>query len=123
MAQRVFIFVILLSIGFSQTNHDDLKHPRGYPNYTFLKWSVKLGFLDLVDLEPEIPDSIIIIEDIVYKETVQRSLMLDIYKSKRLTESAPKRICNRIIVISVFPGNYFPGSSGRCHLCHTLDKS
>ena len=102
MDQRVFIFVILLSIGFSQTNYDDLKHPRGYPNYTFLKWSVKLGFLDLVDLEPEIPDSIIIIEDIVYKETVHRSLMLDIYKSKRLTESAP-------VIIFIHGGSWTKG--------------
>jgi len=68
--KRYLILIFLISIVFTQTYENELKPPRGYPNYTFLKWSVKLGFLDLVDLEPEIPDSIIIIEDIVYKETV-----------------------------------------------------
>ena len=100
--KRYLILIFLISIVFTQTYENELKPPRGYPNYTFLKWSVKLGFLDLVDLEPEIPDSIIIIEDIVYKETVQRSLMLDIYKSKILTESAP-------VIIFIHGGSWTKG--------------
>ena len=55
MAKRVFIFVIILSAGISQINQIELKQPRGYPNYTILKWAAKLGFIKLVNLEPEIP--------------------------------------------------------------------
>ena len=80
MKNRIFIFSILLSLGCSQNNQFNLKPPRGYPNFTLLKWAAYLGFLDFVDLEPEIPDSIQVLRDIVYKETDQRPLKLDIYK-------------------------------------------
>ena len=102
MAKRVFIFVIILSAGISQINQIELKQPRGYPNYTILKWAAKLGFIKLVNLEPEIPASIIVEEDIIYKETAQRLLLLDIYKSHSLTKPAP-------VIIFIHGGSWAKG--------------
>lgn len=102
MKNRIFIFSILLSLGCSQNNQFNLKPPRGYPNFTLLKWAAYLGFLDFVDLEPEIPDSIQVSRDIVYKETDQRSLKLDIYKDKFLVEPAP-------VIIFIHGGSWTTG--------------
>jgi len=102
MKNRIFIFSILLSLGCSQNNQFNLKPPRGYPNFTLLKWAAYLGFLDFVDLEPEIPDSIQVSRDIVYKETDQRPLKLDIYKDKFLVEPAP-------VIIFIHGGSWTTG--------------
>ena len=102
MAQRVVILVIVLSMGFSQTDQDELKQPRGYPNYMILKLAAKFGFLDLVDLEPEIPASIHVWRDIVYKETEQRPLKLDIYKEHSLFDPVP-------VIIFIHGGSWTKG--------------
>lgn len=88
---------------FSQNiNHNYIKPPRGYPNIIFLEWAAKLGFVKLVDLEPEIPASIIVNENIIYKETAQRPLLLDIYKSNLLTKPAP-------VIIFIHGGSWAKG--------------
>ena len=98
----IFGYLFLSTLLFSQINIDKLEPPKGYCNMTFMKWAVSLGFLDLVDLEPEIPNSIIVSKDIVYKETDQRSLKLDIYKEESLTELAP-------VIIFIHGGGWHKG--------------
>ena len=56
MKNIFLIFFIFLSIINTQEKH--MKAPRGYLNNTFIKWSAMLGWLDLVNTKPEIPDNI-----------------------------------------------------------------
>jgi len=100
--QQTFLIIFSFTLLFSQINLDKLEPPKGYFNMTFLKWAVSLGFLDLVDLEPEIPDSILVSENIVYKETDQRPLLVDIYKRKSMTKSAP-------VIIFIHGGGWHMG--------------
>jgi len=102
MLKRIYIFVFLITSSFSQINHSDPKPPRGYPNFTFIKWAAQLGWLDFVNLEPEIPDSIRVARDIIYKETKQRELKLDIYKNKSAMELAP-------VIIFIHGGSWTSG--------------
>ncbi|MFQ6677056.1 MAG: alpha/beta hydrolase fold domain-containing protein [Fidelibacterota bacterium] len=87
--RTAFVYLFSLTLLYSQIQQETMKPPRGYPNMTFLRWAMALGFLDLVDLKPEKPDSIRVFKDLVYKETDQRSLRLDIYKRNSITKLAP----------------------------------
>ena len=53
-----------------------MKPPRGYINNTFLEWSAMLGWIDLVNTKPEIPNNIEVFSNLKFKETEQRSLFL-----------------------------------------------
>ncbi|MBC8215538.1 MAG: alpha/beta hydrolase [Candidatus Marinimicrobia bacterium] len=64
-------------------------HPRGYPNYTLLEWSILLGLEKLVDVKPPIPPTVIEYRDIVYKTTESRPLKLDIYHPRNLDKPTP----------------------------------
>ena len=64
-----------------KAEQNDMKPPRGYLNNTFLKWSAMLGWIDMVDTKPEIPQNIEVFNDLEFKNTEQRSLFLDIYLS------------------------------------------
>ena len=79
MKNIFLIFFIFLSI--INTQEKDMKAPRGYLNNTFIKWSAMLGWLDLVNTKPEIPDSIEVFSDLEFKKTEHRTLLLDIYRS------------------------------------------
>lgn len=66
-----------------------LQSPKGYMNETFLKISYALGFLDLVDTEPSVPEGIQEFKNIEYKKVDSLSLQLDIYKPRDLKSPAP----------------------------------
>jgi len=54
-----------------------------------LKLAYMLGFIKIVNLKPEVPDSIEEYKDIEYKRIGDSSLKLNIYKPKKLNRSAP----------------------------------
>lgn len=72
-----------------QSESRPLKAPKGYMNETFLKISYALGFLDLVDTAPSVPEDIQEFKNIEYKNVDSLSLQLDIYKRKDLKSPAP----------------------------------
>lgn len=86
-------------------NNRPLKAPSGYMNETFMKISYGLGMLDLIDLEPEVPDDILEIKNIEYKNVDSTSLQLDIYKLKDLKELAP-------VMIFIHGGSWRSGKRG-----------
>lgn len=63
--------------------------PNGYWNNTTLKIAYFLGRIDLVDINPPLPEDIIENKDITYKTIDSTNLKLDIYHSKSVTDSAP----------------------------------
>ena len=69
-----------------------LEAPRGYRNETFLKLAYALGFIDIVETKPAVPESIEVVQDIVYKQVDSISLKLDIYKPKNLKAATPALI-------------------------------
>lgn len=88
-----FIFLLIISCTNKTVDPNrPLNPPKGYMNETFLKISYGLGMLDLIDTEPEVPDEILEIKDIEYKNIDSLSLRLDIYKLKDLDEPAPVMI-------------------------------
>ena len=86
----IFSQFILYSCA-QECNNDGLppKAPRGYGNETFLKVAYALGFIDLVETKPAVPESIEVVKDIVYNEVDSISLKLDIYKLKNLKAATP----------------------------------
>jgi len=95
MMKIFFIPVLFILLVFSsctqkdQKNEQQLKAPHGYMNETFMKVAYALGFLDLIETDPEVPDNIEVFKDIVYKQVDSILLKLDIYKRKDLNETTP----------------------------------
>ena len=89
MNKLLLALLILLCSCDNKPKDGEMNPPRGYWNNTVLKWSFGLGLLDLVDLEPSIPDSIIVFKDILFKETPEKELKLDIYKKETTQPSTP----------------------------------
>ena len=86
-----FLLFTLLQ-AFSQEAHEavrPMKAPRGYRSEAILKVAHALGFLDLIETEPAVPESIVVQKDIVYKQVDSTSLQLDIYKMRDLNKAAP----------------------------------
>ncbi len=79
-------FCIVLSLIAKDTPP---KPPRGYPNHAFLKAAYALRLLKLVDRNPEIPDSIMVYKDLVYKRTKSRDLKLDVFMLKNIQQPRP----------------------------------
>ena len=95
---KVFLIGFFLSqcilTGCGQEGPGDIppKPPRGYMNETFLKIAYGLGFLDLVDTSPAVPENIKEIRDVVYKQVDSISLKLDIYRPGGLATPRPALI-------------------------------
>lgn len=89
------IVVFLLAIGCNTKIPDvnrPYKAPSGYMNETFVKISYGLGMLDLIDTEPAVPNDILEIKNIEYKNIDSISLQLDLYKLKNLQSPTPVMI-------------------------------
>ena len=87
----VFLLFMLIQ-AFSQETYEveqPLKAPRGFRSEGLLKVAYALGFLDLIETEPKVPESIEVRKDIIYKQVDSTSLQLDIYKLKGLKKAAP----------------------------------
>lgn len=98
MKNAFFIIIILMHLALSgcaqkdQKNDRPLKAPHGYLNETFLKVAYALGFLDLVETKPTVPEDIEVFKEIVYKQVDSLSLKLDVYKLKNLKTATPALI-------------------------------
>ena len=105
MRNKIFIisviFIITFSFGFELA--EDTKPPRGYWNNTFLKWALMLGWVELVDTKPDIPEHIEVFGDIGFKETEERILFLDIYRKKNILDPAP-------LIIFIHGGSWTGGN-------------
>jgi len=87
----VLLFIILLPV-CTQDKHEGerpMKAPRGYRSEGSLKFAYALGFLKLIETEPEVPEHIELWKDITYKKVDSTSLQLDIYRRKDLKTTAP----------------------------------
>lgn len=96
MTNKITIFIALIIVASCATTTIDpdrpLKPPRGYMNETLLKIAYGVGLLDLIDAKPEVPDEILELKDIEYKNIDSISLQLDMYKRKDLKAPAPVMI-------------------------------
>ena len=93
---RLIFSLLILSLWIfcscAQEHQDDglpPKAPRGFRNETLIKAAFALGFLDLVETEPGVPESIGVKRDIIYKQLDSFALKLDVYKLKNLKTAAP----------------------------------
>ena len=103
---KYILIILIISFSIMKAEQNGMKPPRGYLNNTFLKWSAMLGWIDLVDTKPEIPQNIEVFNDLEFKKTEQRSLFLDIYRKKdNSNEYLPKK--NRRAFKSMKMGKYF----------------
>jgi len=91
----LFFFFDTAATGCAQKEqHVDrpLKAPRGYLNETFLKAAYALGFIDLMETKPEVPESIEVKEGITYKTIDTLDMKLDVYRHKDTPSNAPTLI-------------------------------
>lgn len=63
--------------------------PDGYANNTTLKVAYATGTLKLIEDHPEVPEDIKVTKDLVYKETPEKTLKLDIYHQKSVGSPQP----------------------------------
>lgn len=63
--------------------------PSGFPNYTLLKIAYFLKLLELKDRQPEVPEILLELKNIEYKQIGERTLKLDIYRLKTLDQPVP----------------------------------
>lgn len=95
MKKTFFIIIFFSHFIFSccaqkdQKSDRPLKAPHGYLNEPLLKVAYALGFLDLVETKPTVPEDIEVFKDIVYKQVDSVSLKLDVYKLKTLKTATP----------------------------------
>ena len=113
----LMVFLSLVTCFAGQNLQNDPKPPRGFWNNTLIKFYLALGLVDLVDLSPEIPPSIEIFSDIVFKETEQRPLKLDIYRKKNIHQPAP-------VIIFIHGGSWKTGDKKDylIYLLHFAEK-
>jgi len=86
----VFVIICLMVAAprvLSAFNRD--KPPLGYGFIEPAYLALLVGLEDLVNLTPQVPDSIEEIKDIEYKKVGEKSLQLDIYRPKNLVKPAP----------------------------------
>ncbi len=106
MKYRIFFVSVMVLIVFScgvEKAGEDPEPPRGYFNNTFLKGALMLGWVELVDTKPDIPEHIEVFGDIGFKETEERMLFLDIYRKKNILDPAP-------LIIFIHGGSWTGGN-------------
>lgn len=85
----ILLFIILQGCSHQKNEEGPPRPPRGVPNNLFVKVALAFKLIKLVDLKPEVPDTLDEFKDIEYKRVGDRSLKLDIYKLKGLDRIAP----------------------------------
>ncbi len=85
----ILIIFLMFGIAFSDDDNDAPKQPKGYPAMWMLKAAYATGMLKLVNTEPQVPDEITEIKDIVYKTINDDTLGLDIYQPAKLESPKP----------------------------------
>jgi len=87
-----YIFLLLcLSIAFSPLTAQDAAPtpPKGFKNNNKMKLAYAVGKLKLIDASPDIPEHITTYKDLLYKNTDEKDLKLDIYHRKDIQEARP----------------------------------
>ncbi len=107
--------LILLNACSQENNNGKVspKAPKGYRNETMLKIAYALGFLDLIETKPAIPENIEVYQDLIYKQIDSINLKLDIYRSKDLSETAP-------VLLFIHGGGWYKGKRSD-YLAYLLD--
>jgi acetyl esterase/lipase len=76
--------------GCSQTDTSGPPQPpKGYASNTTLKIAYATGTLELIEDHPEVPENIKVSKDLVYKETPEKTLKLDVYHLDSLSSPRP----------------------------------
>ena len=89
MKKILFLIAILLPVISCRQQKLVSDPPKGYLNEATLKLAYMSGSLKLVETEPPIPEHFAAWQDIVYKETLQKDLKLDIYHLKSIQKPTP----------------------------------
>jgi acetyl esterase/lipase len=85
----LLLFCVLMSIPQIHGFLFPEKPPVGYHFEKLTLLAVGTGLEKLADLEPEIPDSIEVIKDVEYKNVNGKSLQMDFYRPKNISEPLP----------------------------------
>lgn len=78
---------IILSSACKQS--DELAAPKGYANEAALKVAYALGTLKLIETEPAIPAHVSAYQDLLFKQTPEKDLKLDLYHLADLQTPQP----------------------------------
>lgn len=84
----IFAWMVLPGCGQSQTSGPPAP-PKGFASNTTLKLAYATGTLKLIEDHPEVPSGITVTKDVVYKETPEKTLKLDIYRADSIQEVRP----------------------------------
>lgn len=79
------------------------KPPKGYANNTTMKVAYAAGALKLIEDHPEVPEDIKVTKDLVYKETPEKTLKLDVYHLENLDAPQP-------LVVFIHGGSWKKGN-------------
>lgn len=95
MRPLIILLIISIFLNFNCKNGNDgtgPEPPSGYSNYTFIKIAYFFKFIKLIDTHPAVPEILQEIKDIEYKKVGEKSLKLDIYHLKTLSQPVPALI-------------------------------
>lgn len=85
----LLVSIVLLLFNFGCSQSEALAPPKGYKSTTTMKVAYATGLLKLIESSPDVPDSITVHKDLVYKESPQKPLKLDIYHLNSINEATP----------------------------------
>ena len=85
----VAMTMAVLVVGCRSYCVEDGRPPKGYRSANTLKVAFATGMLKLIDAEPEVPAQITVHRDLLYKETPEKDLKLDLYHAASATGKLP----------------------------------
>ncbi len=86
----LLLLALLLALsGCAGYEAEQGKPPKGYRNATMLKAAYATGRLKLIDAEPEVPTNLAAHRDLVFKNTPEKDLKLDIYHAADVKDPLP----------------------------------
>ena len=83
------VIILLISFNFSCAQRGEFDPPKGYWSQLTMKLAYATGRLKLIDPSPEIPNNLVAYKDVVYKETKEKTLKLDLYHKNTITKPTP----------------------------------
>lgn len=86
---KFILWLLIALIAVACSSPGPPQPPRGYRNQGALKFAYVTKMLKLIDPSPEIPENLIVDKDLVFKETEEKTLKLDIYRHRSVSEPTP----------------------------------